>query len=71
MLATGSEAAVASTAEVQQDQAAVAADDRLVDAKSLALCWRFLVQVLPAPCALHHCFVIPTGNYCRHGWYLM
>lgn len=60
MLAAGSEAAVASTAEMQQDQAAVAADDRLIDAKSLALCWRFLVQVLPAPFASLLCHTYRT-----------
>ncbi len=42
---SGSEHAAGSAAP-QRQQRAAAADDFLLDSKSLALCWRFLLQVL-------------------------
>ncbi len=44
--ASGSEHAAGGAAEVQRQQRAAAGDDFLLDSKSLALCWRFLLQVL-------------------------
>ena len=44
--ASGSQHAAGQAAEVQRQQRAAAADDFLLDSRSLALCWRFLLQVL-------------------------
>jgi len=43
---SGSEHAAGHAAEVQRQQRAAAVDDFLLDSRSLALCWRFLLQVL-------------------------
>ena len=46
LFASGSKDVAGGAAEVQHQQSTAAVDDFLLDSRSLALCWRFLLQVL-------------------------